>query len=446
MKNLFDEIPQICSKEICLKEIREEDADAVREMTENDNVYRYLPTFLFERQYSDTKEMIRALYAEHFRAKDTLILGIYLREEDCFCGIAEVYGYKPERRKACIGYRLSERYWGKGIATKTARLLTRYLLEETDITEIEASVMMGNPASERVLEKAGFRRTAVNVEEDWGFGSLTLANNWELDLVQTAKTEGFSMDYFRFGSGEKTMVILPGLSVQPVMGSAKDIIEAYRLFTKEYTVYVFDRRNELPDPYTMNEMAEDTAAVMKNLGLKDVYLFGASQGGMMSLLIAADHPDLVRKAVIGSAAAYVSDAMKETMKSWRELALQKDPEGLYLGFAEKLYPSSLYEAWKDFFREASKTVTEDELKRFIRLADTMDSYDARGVLSKIGCPVLVIGAADDNVVGPEAAKELCERLPDAELYIYEEGYGHAAFDTAPDYKERLYRFFGDEKS
>ena len=446
MKNLFDEIPRICSKEICLKEIREEDADAVREMTENDNVYKYLPTFLFERQYSDTKEMIRALYTERFQPDGSLILGIYLRKENRFCGIAEVYGYEPLKHKACIGYRLKESAWGKGIATEAVGLLTQYLLEETDIAEIEASVILGNRSSERVLEKNGFRRTAVNVKEDWGLGKPDLADHWELDLVQTAKTDDFSMDWFRFGSQEKTMVILPGLSVQSVMSSAKDIIDAYRLFAKEYTVYVFERRKELPVLYTICDMANDTVKILRELGLKDLYLFGASQGGMIGLMIAAQHNDLVRKMVLGSSAASISGPMRETLNVWRGLAKQKDAEGLYLSFAEKLYPPELFETWKEFFRNASKTVTDEELARFVRLVDTMENYDAGSVLKDIVCPVLVIGAKDDGVVGPLAAEELREGIPNAELYVYQEGYGHAAFDTAPDYKERMFRFFGDKTS
>ena len=39
--------------------------------------------------------------------------------------------------------------------------------------------------------------------------------------VETVKTDAFSMDYVRFGSGKRTFVILPGLSVQSVMGAQK---------------------------------------------------------------------------------------------------------------------------------------------------------------------------------------------------------------------------------
>ncbi len=62
------------------------------------------------------------------------------------------------------------------------------------------------------------------------------------DIVFVTVTENFSMDYIRFGSGRKTLVILPGLSVQSVIPAAADIEKQYDLFKKDYTVYLFDRR------------------------------------------------------------------------------------------------------------------------------------------------------------------------------------------------------------
>ncbi len=45
-------------------------------MIRDDAVYRYLPTFLFERQYDDLVQMTDALYHACFQAKESLILGI----------------------------------------------------------------------------------------------------------------------------------------------------------------------------------------------------------------------------------------------------------------------------------------------------------------------------------------------------------------------------------
>ena len=69
--------------------------------------------------------------------------------------------------------------------------------------------------------------------------------------VKTVTTDSFSMDYCRFECGEGTLAVLPGISVQSVMPLAETIAEAFRPLTDDYTVYVFDRRNDpLPAGYT----------------------------------------------------------------------------------------------------------------------------------------------------------------------------------------------------
>ena len=66
-------------------------------------------------------------------------------------------------------------------------------------------------------------------------------------------------------------------------------------------------------------------------------------------------------------------------------------------------------------------------------------------LSGIRCPVLAVGVFEDAVLDADATMEIAEALdprPDFRLYMYT-GYGHAAFDTAPDYRDRMRRFLLD---
>ena len=64
MKNLFPEIPCLKGERVTLKKITAADASGLSELINNDNVYRYLPTFLFERRYADIDEVIAKLYTE----------------------------------------------------------------------------------------------------------------------------------------------------------------------------------------------------------------------------------------------------------------------------------------------------------------------------------------------------------------------------------------------
>ena len=64
MKKLFDEIPRLENEHVTLRRVTEEDAEALRAMTRSREVYRYLPTFLFEQQNDDIHAVIREIYGD----------------------------------------------------------------------------------------------------------------------------------------------------------------------------------------------------------------------------------------------------------------------------------------------------------------------------------------------------------------------------------------------
>lgn len=260
--------------------------------------------------------------------------------------------------------------------------------------------------------------------------------------IETVRTDTFTMDFFRFGRGSRTLVILPGLSVQSVMPAADAVAAAYQTLQDEFTIYLFDRRSNLPPIYTVRDMARDTAEAFRVLGLEKVCLFGASQGGMIALVIALEYPELVGKLVLGSSSAHVREEQFRVLESWIGLAAKKDRAGLYLAFGREIYPPEIFEQARESLLRAAETVTDEDLARFIILAEGTRDFNVLPELGRIRCPVLALGVYEDRVLDADATMEIAEKLderPDFRLYMYI-GYGHAAFDTAPDYRERILRF------
>ena len=247
------------------------------------------------------------------------------------------------------------------------------------------------------------------------------------------------MNYLKFGKGKKILVLIPGLSVQSVLLMGDAVAHDYKIFTDDYTVYLIDRREDVPPVYSVEDMARDTAEKMKELGLSDVCLVGASQGGMISMLIAAWYPELVHKLVLASSAARVTELGNKVIRGWITLAEKKDGPGLYLDFLKKVYPSYMFDKYKDAFVFAGNSVKPEELEHFIIIAKGAENFDATSELGKIQCPVLVTGSDDDAVLGAEASREIA-RILGCQIHMYTD-YGHDCYDTAPDYKERLYQFF-----
>ena len=261
--------------------------------------------------------------------------------------------------------------------------------------------------------------------------------------IESVDTGTCRMEFFRFGHGATPLVILPGLSVQSVMGAADAVAAAYASLQDVFTIYVFDRRKDLPPVYSVRDMARDTAAAFRTLGLKNVCLFGASQGGMIALVMAIEHPELVGRMALGSASAHVQPAQFTVIERWIDLARQGDRLGLYLDFGREIYPPAVFEQYRDALAAAAETVSDEELSRFVILAEGIRGFDVTEELSVIQCPVLAVGVYEDSVLDADATMEIAEKLdhrPDFRLYMYI-GFGHAAFDTAPDYRERLLKFF-----
>ena len=293
------------------------------------------------------------------------------------------------------------------------------------------------------LLDAGMNESILNRLEDRLTGGVLMNQKTDIQF-NTVHTYGFRINYFRFGHGDRTMVILPGLSVQSVLNSAEAIAEQYKMFADDYTVYVFDWRENAPDSYPVTQMTEEAAYAFRLLGLKDVDLFGASHGGMIAMDLAARYPELVHSLVLGSSACRVSDEQYRVIDEWVSFAKAGDAEGLYLSFGEAVYPQAVFEQYRDVFVEMAKTVTQKELDHFVRLAEGTRGFDITGILDQVRCPVLALESDDDRVLGAEAGELLNELMKDYEGYSYYvySGYGHAAYDTAaPEYQERMYRFF-----
>jgi RimJ/RimL family protein N-acetyltransferase len=77
---------------------------------------------------------------------------------DAVGSVGLVLGSDIERRSAEIGYWLGRAYWGRGIVSAAVAAVTDYAFRELDLLRVFAVPFVRNPASVRVLEKAGYQR------------------------------------------------------------------------------------------------------------------------------------------------------------------------------------------------------------------------------------------------------------------------------------------------
>ena len=275
-------------------------------------------------------------------------------------------------------------------------------------------------------------------------GCTAKKNEEEENLVKSVEFDGKQMDYIRFGNKDgNKLVILPGLSLKSVMGSAEAIVNAYSLLAQDHEIYLFDHIKEEPENYTIEDMAQDTLKAFDLLKLEHVDLMGVSMGGMIAQTIALTKSDCVDSLILCSTSSNVKDIDHSTFETWKKLAEEKDLNKLMGSFGEKVYSPDFYEKYKDVIIASGEGTTDLDYRNFLISLNAILSFDVSDKLEQIECPVLVIGAGEDQVLGVQSSLDIANKL-NCEYFIYE-GYGHGVYDEAADYLTHIKKFLDEKK-
>lgn len=250
--------------------------------------------------------------------------------------------------------------------------------------------------------------------------------------VKTVTVNNRKMDYLRFGNedGEK-FVILPGLALKSVMNSADAIINAYSLLAENYDVFLFDHVREEPEGYDIQAMASDTLEAFRQLNIEHAHLMGVSMGGMTAQTIAAQEPQRVSSLILCSTAMNLDHSDPAVFEKWKELAEKKDAAALMKAFGESVYTPSFYEQYKDYIIASGEGTSDLDYQNFLISLEGIRNFDISDEIRKITCPVYVMAASEDRILGVEASYDIIDALS-CKSHVFE-GYGHGVYDEAPDY-------------
>ena len=275
------------------------------------------------------------------------------------------------------------------------------------------------------------------------------------------KANGLDFEYESFGrDGDPAILLIMGFSAQLTMWP---VALCNALAAKGFRVIRFDNRDvgksthlldkgapnmgELmaavasgkhPDvPYHLSDMADDAVGVLKALGITEAHIVGASMGGMIAQLVAANHPDVTRS---------VTSIMSTTGK--RDLPAAR-PEAM----AALMTPPASTER-EDRIKRTINTfriigspgypASDAEMRAFAERENDRAPYEPTGIarqmaaivaapprndlLKNVRAPALVIHGADDPLVPVAGGKDTAASIPGAELEIVP-GMGHDFTDA-----------------
>lgn len=250
------------------------------------------------------------------------------------------------------------------------------------------------------------------------------------------------MDYVRFGTGDKPLVMLPGVGdgLRTVRGMALPLAALYRSFARGFTVYVFSRRRTLPAEYTTRQMAADQAEAMARLGIENACVVGVSQGGMIAQWLAIDHPEMVHRLVLTVTAPCANALMDQKLGEWMDFARRGDHAGLMRSNLSAIYTPGYVRRAEWLVPAAALVSKPRSYERFYTMAQACLTHNALAELWRIRCPVLVVGGEQDQVLTGQASRDLARYIPRARLKMYPQ-YGHGLYDEAGDFLRLVMRFF-----
>lgn len=261
------------------------------------------------------------------------------------------------------------------------------------------------------------------------------AKNGTLNIGNT------TIDYIRFGSGQRTLVMLPGLGdgLRSMKGTALPMAFMYREFCKDFTVYAFSRKNELPEGYTTRDMAKDQAEAMAQLGIEKADIFGVSMGGMIAQHLAIDYLEKVNKLILTVTSARPNPILTESIDEWVALAKRGDHAGFMDSNLQRIYSDGYYRRNKWLAPIVGKLTKPKTYDRFFVQANACLTHDAYESLHKIKAPTLVVGGEQDKALGGDPSKEIATRIPGAQLRMYQE-WGHGLYEEAKDFNQVIVEF------
>ncbi len=237
------------------------------------------------------------------------------------------------------------------------------------------------------------------------------------------------LPYARMGDKPNIIVNIEALSFkhEPPSGfMLKQFKKLARFFTKDYTMYLIGRRPNLPEDYLFDKMADDYAKMIRREFKGPVDVMGESTGGQLAHYLAADHPDIIRKLVIISAAYRLSERGVEIERKAAEYFKQGKYGKSLAALLDLVFSSRIMRSIAKFFTRliGKKMMGEIEYPNdFLSeiRADREMNFDER--LEEIKAPTLVMSGELDICYSADDVRTTAEGIPNAELILYK-GYGH----------------------
>jgi class 3 adenylate cyclase len=249
-------------------------------------------------------------------------------------------------------------------------------------------------------------------------------------MTRYAKSGDVHIAYQVFGEGPIDLVYTPGfVSHLEHQWDQPDLARWLLRLARFARVVMFDKRgtglsDRVGDLPSLDQRMDDLRAVMDAVGIERAALLGVSEGGPLTALFAATHPDRCHAMVLyGTFARFAS--WIPTAERLQAMLDYIDRDWGSGGIARRFAPSRqddpTFRQWMGRFERLGASPAAA-----MALMRMNSQIDVTEVLPSIGVPTLILHRTGDAVVSVEGGRLLAERIPGAR-YVELPGTDHFAF-------------------
>jgi pimeloyl-ACP methyl ester carboxylesterase len=250
-----------------------------------------------------------------------------------------------------------------------------------------------------------------------------------------ANLDGVTLHYDIEGEGPPLLLIAGLGANSSAWATVKPLLVA------RFTCITFDNRgtgrsDAPPGPYTIEQMADDTAALIEHLGLGPVDAVGWSLGGSVLQALLIRRGELVRRAVLLSA----FPSYTELQHGWLDclLSLRRSdvaPQavamfGMAWGFTAKMLSDHAVVAAAG--RMAAEAPYPTSVEAFEAQAHGLRRFDSRPLLPTVAAPTLVLVGAEDVLTPVSQSVEMTALIPGARLKVLPRGSHGMVVEYTPE--------------
>jgi 3-oxoadipate enol-lactonase len=190
----------------------------------------------------------------------------------------------------------------------------------------------------------------------------------------------------------------------------------------DYTVLRYDHRGHgkseiVPGPYSIEDMADDAAALIEEHASGAVHFVGLSMGGMVAQQVAVRHPQLIASIVVANSSSYYDEAARAMWKARIESVRSQGMEAIADGVMQRWFTPEFRDDPEGAKRVAAlrAVLVANDPKAYVDSCEAVSRIDFYGTNPRIACPALVIAGTRDESTPPAMVDALRKTISGAVL-------------------------------